>query len=43
MGSNKYEIHVMTMVDPVTGWLEQQQLYGSPTAYIIKSMASLLP
>ena len=28
-----YEIHVMTMVDPVTGWFEQQQLYGPPTAY----------
>ena len=29
----EYEIHVMTMIDPVTGWFEQQQLYGSPTAY----------
>ena len=28
-----YQIHVMTLVDPVTGWFEQQQLYGSPTAY----------
>ena len=28
-----YEIHIMTMVDPVTGWFEQQQLYGTPTAY----------
>ena len=27
-----YQIH-MTMVDPVTGWFEQAQLYGSPTAY----------
>ena len=23
----------MTMVDPVTGWFEQAQLYGTPTAY----------
>ena len=23
----------MTMANPVTGWFEQQQLYGSPTAY----------
>ena len=23
----------MTMVDPVTGWFEQAQLYGNPTAY----------
>ena len=28
-----YEIHVMTMVDPVTGWFECCQLYGPPTAY----------
>ena len=28
-----YQIHVMTMVDPVTGWFEQAQLYGSPTVY----------
>ena len=28
-----YEIHIMTMVDPVTGWFERQQLYGTPTAY----------
>ena len=28
----KYKIHVMTMVDPVTWWLEQTQLYGKPTA-----------
>jgi hypothetical protein len=28
-----YEIHVMTMVDPVTGWFECTQLYGAPTAY----------
>ena len=28
-----YQIHVITMVNPVTGWFEQAQLYGSPTAY----------
>ena len=28
-----YQIHVMTMVDPVTGWFEQAQLYGTPTAH----------
>ena len=27
-----YQIHVMTMVDPVTGWFEQAQLYRTPTA-----------
>ena len=27
-----YQIHVMTMVDPVTGWFKQAQLYGTPTA-----------
>ena len=28
-----YQIHVMTMVDPVTGWFELEQLFDSPTAY----------
>ena len=28
-----YEIYIMTMVDPVTGWFEQHQLYDEPTAY----------
>ena len=28
-----YELHVMTMIDPTKGWFEQQQLYGTPTAY----------
>ena len=28
-----YQINVMTMVDPVTGWFEQAQLYGKPTSY----------
>ena len=28
-----YQIHVMTMINPVTGWFEQAQLYGTPTAY----------
>ena len=28
-----YKIHVMTMVDPVTGWFEQAQLYGNSKAY----------
>merc|ERR1712102_158455 len=25
-----YEIHLMTMVAPVTGWFEKEQLYGPP-------------
>ena len=29
-----YELHVMTMVDPVTGWFEQRQLYSPPNAYV---------
>ena len=29
-----YERHIMTMIDPVTGWWEFAQLYGPPTAYI---------
>ena len=29
---NTYELHLMTMVDPVTGWFEMEQLYGPPTA-----------
>ena len=28
-----YKIHVMTMVDPVTGWFKCCQLYGPPTAF----------
>ena len=28
-----YEIYVMSMVDPVTGWPELVQLYGPPSAY----------
>jgi hypothetical protein len=28
-----YELHVMTMVGPVTGWFECTQLYSPPTAY----------
>ena len=28
-----YELHIMTMVDPVTGWFEQRQLYDEPNAY----------
>ena len=28
-----YQIYVMSMVDPVTGWPELAQLYGPPTAY----------
>ena len=28
-----YQIHVMTMVDPVTGWFELEQLFDSPTAF----------
>ena len=27
-----YELHIMTMVDPVTGWFEQRQLYDEPNA-----------
>ena len=29
-----YELHVMTMVDPVNGWFEEQQLYGCLNAYV---------
>ena len=28
-----YEIHIMTMVDLVTGWFEQRQLYDEPNAF----------
>ena len=28
-----YELHIMTMVDPVTGWFEQRQLYDEPNAF----------
>lgn len=28
-----YEMYVMTMVDPVSGWFEYQQLLGRPTAF----------
>ena len=28
-----YQIYVMSMMDPVTGWVELAQLYGPPTAY----------
>ena len=28
-----YNVHVMTMVDPVTGWFECCQLYGNPSSY----------
>ena len=33
VNSYTYEVHVMTTVDPVTGWFEQQQLYGPLAAY----------
>ena len=28
-----YQIRVMTMVDPVTGWFELEQLFDNPTAF----------
>ena len=28
------KIHVMTMVDPVTGWFELSQLKGKPDAFV---------
>ena len=28
-----YKLHIITMVDPVTGWFEQRQLYDEPNAY----------
>jgi hypothetical protein len=28
-----YQVHVMTMVDPVTGWFKLAPLYGAPTAF----------
>ena len=34
----KLSIHVMTMVDPVTGWFEQAQLYGTMTAHLCKTI-----
>ena len=27
-----YQIHVMTMVDPVTGWFKLEKLFNNPTA-----------
>ena len=32
-GEYTYQVHVMTMVDPVTGWFELAPLYGAPTAF----------
>jgi hypothetical protein len=32
-GKYTYQVHVMTMVDPVTGRLELAPLYGAPTAF----------
>ena len=38
-----YKIHVMTMVDPVTGWFELSQLKGKPDAFVcIKCFDSAL-
>ena len=28
----KYEIRLLTMIDPVRGWFEYAQLYNAPTA-----------
>ena len=33
-----YQLHVLTMVDPVTGWFECCQLYGTPTAYRVQQI-----
>ena len=33
-----YELHVMTMVDQVTSWSEQQQLHGPPNAYVYRQI-----
>ena len=33
-----YEIRLLTMVDPVTGWFEYAQLYEPPTAKICKEL-----
>ena len=32
------KLHVMTMVDPVTGWFEQGQLYGPPNAFVCQQI-----
>ena len=33
MNGYTYAIHIMTMVDPVTGWFEQRQFYDEPNAF----------
>ena len=35
---NRYthKLHIMTMVDPVTGWFEQQQLHGDQNVFVCK-------
>ena len=33
-----YEVHVLSMVDPTTGWVEFCQLYGTPTAYRVQQI-----
>jgi hypothetical protein len=32
-GEYTYQVHVMTMVNPVTGWFELAPLYAAPTAF----------
>lgn len=36
--SFEYQLHVLTMVDPVTGWFKCCQLYGTPTAYQVQQI-----
>ena len=33
-----YQLHVLTMVDPVTGWFECCQWYGTPTVYRVQQI-----
>ena len=33
-----YEVHILSMVDPVTGWPEFCQFYGAPTAFRVQQI-----
>ena len=34
----RYEFHIMTMVDPITGWFKQRQLYCPHNAYVCQQI-----
>ena len=38
VNSFTYELHVMTMVDPLIDWFEQRQLYGPPNTYVYQQI-----